>query len=364
MRPGQSQDGDIGWAGAVRSKGGTRVRRQLLVVLLAAVAIVVSAQPGSSARGREGGILRISFSPVLPVDSVDPALSFFPPGWSLLEATCARLYTYPDRASPASFRPQREVAAGYAVSKDLKRYTFTLRRGFRFSNGEPVRASAFAQAINRALRVKSPGAVFMDDIVGAEAVLAGRRQGARGVRPRGYTLVVEFKRPAPDFPARTALPFFCAVPPWLPPSGEGIARVPSAGPYYVKEYRAGELISIRRNPYYGGRRTVHLDGFEVNLRGGSPPEMLRSIARGEADWGYTTAGMFLAPGLDRRCDRASRCGCSPSTRRGRSSGTTRDCAEQSISRSTGARSWSRATDPSCPPARTSTSPRACRGSAM
>ena len=275
------------------------MRRQLLVVLLAAVAIVVSAQPGSSARGREGGILRISFSPVLPVDSVDPALSFFPPGWSLLEATCARLYTYPDRASPASFRPQREVAAGYAVSKDLKRYTFTLRRGFRFSNGEPVRASAFAQAINRALRVKSPGAVFMDDIVGAEAVLAGRRQGARGVRPRGYTLVVEFKRPAPDFPARTALPFFCAVPPWLPPSGEGIARVPSAGPYYVKEYRAGELISIRRNPYYGGRRTVHLDGFEVNLRGGSPPEMLRSIARGEADWGYTTAGMFLAPGLDR-----------------------------------------------------------------
>ena len=41
-------------------------------------------------------------------------------------------------------------------------YTFTLRRGFRFSNGDPPRASAFARAINRVLNpvVQSPGAIF------------------------------------------------------------------------------------------------------------------------------------------------------------------------------------------------------------
>ena len=70
-------------------------------------------------------------------------------------------------------------------------------------------------------------------------MLAGRTERARGVVARGHTLVVRFKRPAPNFLARTALPFFCAVPPWLPPSAEGIGKIPSAGPYYVKEYRAG-----------------------------------------------------------------------------------------------------------------------------
>src|SRR5262245_18815873 len=119
------------------------VRRRLLAVVLAALAGIVIAQPGSSARGREGGILRISFSPQAGLDYVDPALSVTPAGWLLLEATCARLYTYPDKPSPGSFRLQPEVAAGYSHSADLKTYTFTLRRGFRFNNGEPVRASAF-----------------------------------------------------------------------------------------------------------------------------------------------------------------------------------------------------------------------------
>lgn len=276
------------------------MRRQSLAVALAAVASIVIAQPGSSARRQEGGILRVLVSPFV-YDHIDPALSYSPPGWSLLEATCARLYTYPDKASPAGFRLQPEVAASYSRSADMKTYTLTLRRGFRFSNGDPVRASAFARTINRVLDpvVQSPGAIFMDDIVGAEDVLAGRTERARGVVARGYTLVVRFERPAPNFLTRTALPFFCAVPPWLPPSAEGIGEVPSAGPYYVKEYRAGEGIVIRRNRFYGGDRTVHLDGFDVNLRGGNPVELLRSVDRGDADWGWMAAGVvYLAPGLD------------------------------------------------------------------
>ena len=124
------------------------------------------------------------------------------------------------------------MAAGYTRSADLKTYTFTLRRGFRFSNGEPVRASAFARAINRVLHpvVNSPGAIFMRDIVGADDVLAGRTKTARGVAHTRNTLVVRFERPAPNFVARTTFPFFCAVPPWLPPSAEGVGAVPVRRP--------------------------------------------------------------------------------------------------------------------------------------
>jgi ABC-type oligopeptide transport system substrate-binding subunit len=270
----------------------------LLLTLVVGSAAV--AQTGSSARGQEGGVLQVVFSPSAGLDTVDPALSFTQPGWSVLEATCARLYTYPDTPSPASYRLQPEVAESYTVSRDHKTFTFRLRSGFRFSNGEPVRASAFARAIHRVLHpfVYSSGAIFMRDIVGAEDVLGNRTKTARGVVARGNTLVVRFTRPAPDFLARTTLPFFCAVPPWLPASGEGLGAFPSAGPYYVQQYRAQQGIVIRRNRYYGGERKVHLDGFDVDLQGGNPVEMLRKVDGGEADWGYMAAGVFMTPGLD------------------------------------------------------------------
>ena len=67
-------------------------RRQLVLAscaLLAASAAVT--QAGSTAPGRDVQILRVSFSPAAGLDFVDPALSFTQPGWSLLDATCARI---------------------------------------------------------------------------------------------------------------------------------------------------------------------------------------------------------------------------------------------------------------------------------
>lgn len=275
-------------------------RRHSLVALLALLlGTSVFAQAASSTRGQEGGIMRITLSPAAGLDYIDPALSFTQPGWALLDATCARLMTYPDKPAPSAYRLEREVAASYRISTDFKTYTFTLRTGFRFSDGKPVRASAFANAMNRALQpfVNAAGAIHMRDIVGATDVLSGRRRTASGIVARSNTLVVRFVRPAPDFLSRTAMPFFCAVPPNLRSSGEGVGAFPSAGPYYVQEYRPGERVVIRRNPYYGGTRKVHLEGFDVDLRGGTPQDMIRRIDRDEADWGHSIAAVFMDPSL-------------------------------------------------------------------
>jgi ABC-type oligopeptide transport system substrate-binding subunit len=275
-------------------------RSYSLVALLALLlGTSVFAQAASSTRGQEGGIMRITFSPAAGLDYIDPALSFTQPGWALLDATCARLMTYPDKPAPAAYRLEREVAASYRISPDFKTYTFAVRPGFRFSDGKPVRASAFANAMNRALQpfVNAAGAIHMQDIVGATDVLEGRRKTASGIVARGNTLVVRFVRPAPDFLSRTAMPFFCAVPPNLRSSGEGVGAFPSAGPYYVQDYRPGERVVIRRNPYYGGTRKVHLDGFDVDLQGGTPQDMVRRIDRDEADWGHMIAAVYLDQSL-------------------------------------------------------------------
>ena len=258
------------------------------------------ASPGSRAADVEGGIFRISINSASGIDSMDPALASSPPGWALLDTTCARLMSYPDKPPPAGFVLQPEVAADFpSVSRDGRTYTFRLRNGFRFSDGSPVRATAFARAINRMLapEMKSPGVQYVRDVVGAGKVVAGKAATASGVVARRNTLVVRLTRPAPDFPSRTASTFFCAVPPTLPIDAEGRGAFPAAGPYYVVDYRRGERVVLRRNPYYGGERPHNVDGFDVDLRAASPQEVLRRVDRGEADWGHTLSGIYFDPSL-------------------------------------------------------------------
>jgi ABC-type transport system substrate-binding protein len=277
-------------------------------VLLSALAIgapflLVSTEagaPASTSGAREGGIFRISFHLASGINYIDPALASTAPGWAVLDTTCARLLTYPDKPAPASYRLVPEVAVGFPkVSRDLTTYMFALRKGFRFSNGAPVRASAFARAIHRMLDpdMKSPGAQHVRDIVGAADVLARRKATASGVVARGYRLVVRFRRPAPDFLDRTASTFFCAVLPNLPADPEGVSRLDAAGPYYIKEYRPGERVIIRRNRFYRGARPHHVDGFDVDQTAVSSQEAVARVDRGASDWTHTAAGIFFDPSL-------------------------------------------------------------------
>ena len=266
-----------------------------LIAVAAAVAVVVAALAQASPdvsrpQIRDGGIFRVSlWAPLF--GSADPALtsSGASATAAVVDTTCAKLMTYPDRPPPAGLRLVPEVAARYPrASRDFKTFTFTLRKGFRFSNGAPVRASAFARAIHRALApaMKSPAAEYVRDIAGAEDVLAGKSTNAKGVVARGYRLVVRFTRPVPDFPARTTMPFLCAVPPTLPVDPEGVTAFPAAGPYYVSEFRPGQRIVLRRNRYYGGSRPHHVDGYVVDLTAPSREAALDQVERGQADWTF------------------------------------------------------------------------------
>ena len=282
-----------------------RHRRRVLVTAIGLAALLTigagqAALRGSSAEQQEGGIFRVSLHAAAGIDYMDPALASTPPGWALLDTTCARLMSYPDKSVPAAFRPQPEVAVSFPnVSRDRKTYTFTLRTGFRFSDGTRVTASAFARAIHRTLApaMNSPGVYLARDIVGAGRVVAGRAAAASGVIARGNRLVIRLTRPAPDFAHRMASTFFCAVPPSLPIDPEGVGAFPAAGPYYVAEYRRGERVVLRRNRFYGGSRPHRVDGFDVDLRATSPQEVLRRVERNEADWGYTLSGIYFDPAL-------------------------------------------------------------------
>ena len=224
----------------------------------------VAARPGAQAStdASAGGIFRVSFqgsSSLQAFDHVDPALAYSRESWTLLDTVCARLMRYRDKPPPAGYTLVPEVAAAPpTVSPDGRTTTFKLREGFFFSNGTPVRADAFAHAIDRTMApgVDSPAWLYTQAIVGAADVKTGKRSRAAGVTARGNTLTVRFSREVRDFGAWTTMPFFCAVPPTLPASAEGVRTFPGAGPYTIREYRPNQRIRISRNPHYRGNRAT------------------------------------------------------------------------------------------------------------
>jgi peptide/nickel transport system substrate-binding protein len=252
-------------------------------VVWATVQEAVDASPPAS-RDVSSSVLRIATAS--DPGPLDPALFFGNP--QLVRATCAGLLTYPDEPAPDGGRLIPEVADGPpALSDGGRTYTFTIRPGFRFSppSSQPVTAEAFKRAIERALdpRTQSYATRTMRSIVGASAFAAGRTRTIDGVRASGDTLEIRLTRPAPDFPAALATPWLCAVPPETPIEQQGVPVVPSAGPYYVENYKPEERVVLLRNPSYPGPRPSEFAEIDVEI-GVSPQAAVSGVEAGEFDY--------------------------------------------------------------------------------
>ena len=260
-------------------------RFSLSIALVALGASLLASSAFAAPEVRKGGTLRAMFA--TDVDFIDPSLAYYTHSWQVMGGTGANLLRYPDKEGPAGSRVIPEVAQGMpVVSRDGKTYTFTVRRGFRFSNGQPVTAANFAYSLNRALNkeMQSPAGPFMADIVGAQAVLDGQAKTATGITVRGNKLTIRLTKVAPDFLSRIAMPFFQALPTNLPIDSKGVgAPLHSAGPYYVAEWERNRRLVVRKNPFYRGNRPANIAVWEFEANQNLDQQVLR-IRNGERDW--------------------------------------------------------------------------------
>ena len=269
------------------------MRRAILVTLAAgALTALLAAQATAAQAPRKGGTLKAMFA--TDVDFIDPSLAYYAHSWEIMGATGANLLRFVDAEGSAGSRIVPEVAAAFPrVSANGRTYTFTLRRGFRFSNGKAVTAQNFAYAIDRALNTQqqSPAGPFMADIVGAQAVLDGKARHASGVvvTNGGYGLRITLSRGAPDILTRLAMPFFQAIDTAVGIQPQG-AKAPlhSAGPYYVSAWTPNTRLILKRNPYYKrnkfATRAANIDSFEFDANIALPAQVLR-IRAGQSDYG-------------------------------------------------------------------------------
>jgi ABC-type transport system substrate-binding protein len=90
--------------------------------------------------------------------------------------------------------------------------------------------------------MNSPAAAFLDDL--------------KSVATRGkYTLILNLKRPRPDFNSIVSMPFFQAVNKAKTPlDPNGVKTYPSGGPYYIAARDIGRSVLLKRNKFYKGKR--------------------------------------------------------------------------------------------------------------
>jgi YVTN family beta-propeller protein len=168
-------------------------------------------------------------------------------------------------------------------------YTFQLRPGIRYSNGQPVRPEDFRRAIQRSLGLG--WTIYYTNIVGGAACVArpARCDLTRGIVTDDATNTVTFQlvTPDPEFLQQLALWPALAVPAGTPNHDIGSHPMPATGPYMFASDTPRQ-VTLVRNPYF--REWSHAaqpDGYPDRIVwriGTSTEAAVTTVEHGAADY--------------------------------------------------------------------------------
>jgi peptide/nickel transport system substrate-binding protein len=171
---------------------------------VAVLAVVVAAcgssssSSGSSAAGKEGGTITIASG--TPPLSADQALDFTTQGTELYSVVNTPLLTFKRGVQgTAGTKILPALAKSLpTVSNGGKTYTFHLRPGLKYSNGQPIKASDETYALERDLKIPWQAASFISGfVVGADAYAKGKAKTISGMKTNDSTgtITVNLVRP-------------------------------------------------------------------------------------------------------------------------------------------------------------------------
>jgi peptide/nickel transport system substrate-binding protein len=240
-----------------------KLGRRALVLLLAALSMSVIAAcggddddgggdgTGGGGEAKKGG--SITISQTSQPDFMDPALTYTVNGIEPLWLVYTPLLTYPRTGDDVK---DSLVIPGLAedmptISNDGKTYELTLRKGLKYSDGSPVKASDFEHSVGRVLNLESGGSAFYLGITGAQDYVdAGKCNGdIKGIEADDKTGKITINLDAPDgsFSNVLAMWFVGLVPGDTPCKNLTENPPPGVGPYKVTESVPNRQFVLEKN---------------------------------------------------------------------------------------------------------------------
>jgi peptide/nickel transport system substrate-binding protein len=172
------------------------------------------------------------------------------------------LYTYAHKAGAAGGAVIPGLAtAAPTISDDGKTYTMTLRKGLKYSNGAPVKASDFGYSIQRAIKLPWGGKSFYTSyIAGASAFDTGKAKSISGIQANDSTgkITIKLIKPYGAFLNVLAFPSSALV-----PTGTAIKNLsnnppPGVGPYVLGHVVPNQSFQATPNPKWA---SFHIPGI-------------------------------------------------------------------------------------------------------
>jgi YVTN family beta-propeller protein len=242
----------------------------------------------STAEIHRGGTLRLLTTS--PFESNDPATSY-PTGGALGWAMFDTLVTFQHVGGSAGAELVPDLAV--AIPTPLKggtEYTFVLRPGLRYSNGDQVRPEDVRYGLERVFDLNSTERSFFFGIVGADRCLSRSPCDlSQGITVDNHVRAVTFHLTEPDANFLYKLAAFSVpVPAGVPAHDMGMTPVPGTGPYMIGRIVPNKEVDLVRNPEFREwSAAAQPEGFPDRIVwafGLSPNEEVAAIEGGRADW--------------------------------------------------------------------------------
>lgn len=269
-----------------------RLSRRALWSSLIVVILLVTLG-GSSASGsgpRRGGTIIATWGTTLT--TVDPAYTYGAPDWPQNHAIFDGLLGMDTGSNLLNLVPHM-AASLPTISNGGKTYTFHLRHGLVFSNGDPVTAQDFIYSWERMLAPKtaSPDTYLWYAVEGQASFTAGKSKHVSGFKVLDpYTLQVTLSAPYAGFLYVLAIPSSFVVDPAVihryHDDNKDIARNAAAavgtGPFILKDWIEGQKMDLVRNPRFWNPTWPYADAVRIDLGVDASVGVLR-IEKGQSD---------------------------------------------------------------------------------
>jgi peptide/nickel transport system substrate-binding protein len=223
------------------------------------------------------------------IDYLDPQQAYTGQSWWAMWNVWETLVTYRHVDGAAGYKLVPGLAQSLPkVSKNGKVYSFKLRKGLKYSNGKPVRASDFKFAIKREYLSTGQGVGFYTDIAGAENFSKTLKGDIPGIKTNNAkrTIVIRLTKPRGDFLTILALLFAAPVPAGTPNTDQSTNPIPATGPYRISSYTPNVGFTMVRNKYFKPTKYIprgNPSKVEVALVGDANAATQR-VASGQADY--------------------------------------------------------------------------------
>lgn len=228
--------------------------------------------------------------------SVDPHINYTLQYWQIYQGLYDGLMAFKKAAGADGFTKVPDLAEGMPeVTNDGKTYTFKIRKGIMFSNGQELTVKDVVASFQRIFKVSSPTAGgFYSVIVGADKCLADAAtctlDGGVVADEAASTVTINLTRPDAEFLDKLALPHAVILPADSPTQDVGSAPLPGTGAYMISAYDPNKGMTMSRNPNFKvWSEEAQPDGYPDVIQydfGLTDEAEVTAVQNGEADWMY------------------------------------------------------------------------------